>query len=371
MLTEIFAVTHSLERAARLRSPGGLPARRHRRPSSASARSGWRTPVKAALMGAGRVIAVDSRRRLELAARLAGQPRRADAAEVRELTGGEGVDVVVNATGFPGSFAQAVEMVRDGGIVIEVGAFVDMGDETFNPAVLCGRNLTMLGIGGEDLLVYEGTLALLARHHRHPASPRWSRTASRRGRARGDGDGARRRRSAKVLITAGMAHRSFDIRGRRALVTGSSRGIGLCAGGRAGGGGLLGRAARARHRTLEQPRGARRDRARTAGRSIRSRSTSPTRRGRRRRRGGGGRDRPARHPGQQRRRAAPRAAARVPRRGVAARDRDEPHQRLPRRPRRRARDGRAGPRQDHQHLLAEVASSGAPTSRPTPPARAA
>ena len=71
---------------------------------------------------------------------------------------------MVNATGFPGSFAQAVEMVRDGGLVIEVGAFVDMGEESFNPAVLCGRNLTMLGIGGEDLLVYEGTLALLARH---------------------------------------------------------------------------------------------------------------------------------------------------------------------------------------------------------------
>ncbi len=70
----------------------------------------------------------------------------------------------MNATGFPGSFAQAVEMVRDGGLVIEVGAFVDMGEESFNPAVLCGRNLTLLGIGGEDLLVYEGTLALLARH---------------------------------------------------------------------------------------------------------------------------------------------------------------------------------------------------------------
>ena len=27
-----------------------------------------------------------------------------------------GVDVVVDATGFPGSFAQAVEMVRDGGL---------------------------------------------------------------------------------------------------------------------------------------------------------------------------------------------------------------------------------------------------------------
>jgi threonine dehydrogenase-like Zn-dependent dehydrogenase len=83
---------------------------------------------------------------------------------VLELTAGEGADLVVNATGFPGSFAQAVAMVRDGGVVIEVGAFVDMGDERLNPAVLCGRNLTMMGVGGEDLLTYDGTLALLDRH---------------------------------------------------------------------------------------------------------------------------------------------------------------------------------------------------------------
>ena len=158
VLTEIFAVTHSLERAARLPSPAGF------RPGASVAvvgvgALGLAHAVKAALMGAGRVIAIDpSRRRLELAARLAGAEPAAPGEEVRE------VDVVVNATGFPGSFGQAVRMVRDGGLVIEVGAFVDMGDEPFNPAVLCGRNLTMLGVGGEDLLVYEGTLALLARH---------------------------------------------------------------------------------------------------------------------------------------------------------------------------------------------------------------
>jgi threonine dehydrogenase-like Zn-dependent dehydrogenase len=58
-----------------------------------------------------------------------------------------------------------VEIVRDGGTVIEVGAFVDMGAEAFNPASVCGRNLCVLGVGGEDLTAYEGTLALLARHH--------------------------------------------------------------------------------------------------------------------------------------------------------------------------------------------------------------
>ena len=123
-------------------------------------------------MGAGRVFAIDpSQKRLDVAARVAGA-EPADADELRN------VDLVVNATGFPGSFGKAIEMVRDGGTIIEVGAFVNMGEETFNPAVLCGRNLTLLGIAGEDLLVYERTLALMARHAARSRSPRWSPTAS-------------------------------------------------------------------------------------------------------------------------------------------------------------------------------------------------
>ena len=114
--------------------------------------------VKASLMGAGTVIVADpSRRRRELAQRLAG-------AHAVEDLDGLTADVVVDATGFPGSFAQAVAMVRDGGTVIEVGAFVDMGEERLNPAVLCARNLTLFGVAGEDLITYENTLALMARH---------------------------------------------------------------------------------------------------------------------------------------------------------------------------------------------------------------
>jgi L-iditol 2-dehydrogenase len=168
VLTEIFAVTHSLERAAALPAPAGWRPGDRVAVVGAGA-LGLAHAIKAALMGAGVVVAVDrSQRRLELARRLAGADTvpagDGAAAAVVELTRGEGADVVVNATGFPGSLAQAVEMVRDGGTVIEVGAFVDMGDERLNPAVVCGRSLTLMGVGGEDLLAYEGTLALLERH---------------------------------------------------------------------------------------------------------------------------------------------------------------------------------------------------------------
>jgi L-iditol 2-dehydrogenase len=169
VLTEIFAVTHSLERAARLSRPATW------RPGDSVVvvgvgALGQAHAVKAALMGAGTIVAVDrSEKRLALASRLAGAHAvRAgeDArAAVMELTHGEGADLVVDATGFPDSFGDAMSMVRDGGTLIEVGAFVDMGDATFNPAVLCGRNLALLGVAGEDLLAYEGTLALMARHH--------------------------------------------------------------------------------------------------------------------------------------------------------------------------------------------------------------
>jgi threonine dehydrogenase-like Zn-dependent dehydrogenase len=173
VLTEIFAVTHSLERAAALPRPAGF------RPGDAvviigAGPLGLAHAVKASLMGAGLLLVLDpSARRRELAVRVADAvalaPGDAAGREVRERCRGEGADLVVNATGFPGTFAQSIAMVRDGGTIIEVGAFVDMGDEAFNTAQICGRSLTLMGVGGEDLRSYEGTLALLARHHQQVA----------------------------------------------------------------------------------------------------------------------------------------------------------------------------------------------------------
>jgi threonine dehydrogenase-like Zn-dependent dehydrogenase len=170
VLTEVFAVTHSLERAARLPRPNGF------RPGDTVAvvgvgPLGLAHAIKASLMGAGQVLVVDrSASRLELAVRLADAvaiPAGPEAAgEVRRRCGGEGADVAVNATGQRGSLPGAMAMVRDGGTIVEVGAFVEMGGEEVDPATICGRSLALLGVGGEDLTAYEGTLALLARHHR-------------------------------------------------------------------------------------------------------------------------------------------------------------------------------------------------------------
>jgi len=167
-LTEVFAVTHSLERAAMMPRPNGF------RPGDSVAvigvgPLGLAHAIKASLMGAGQVLAVDrSRRRLATASELIGAEGFADDAEARQAVRdrclGEGADVVIDATGYPDSFPTALSVVRDGGTVIEVGAFVDAGEQRINPATICGRSLAIVGVGGEDLLAYEGTLALFERH---------------------------------------------------------------------------------------------------------------------------------------------------------------------------------------------------------------
>ncbi len=87
------------------------------------------------------------------------------AAFVREVTAGRGVDVVVDATGMPGSFGPALGLLRDGGTLVEVGAFVDLGPVPVNPASILGRNLTIVGVAGEDARAYDSTLAMLAANH--------------------------------------------------------------------------------------------------------------------------------------------------------------------------------------------------------------
>jgi threonine dehydrogenase-like Zn-dependent dehydrogenase len=170
VLTELFAVTHSLYLAARMPRPGGY-------------RAGDTVVVigvgpvglvhvaKAALTGASKVIGVDrDAARLHIAGDLgatdcivATDPDETQA-RVRDVAP-DGADVVVDATGHPASFGPALGLLRDGGTLLEVGAFVDLGPVPVNPADVLGRNLTIVGVAGEDARCYDSTLRLLAEHH--------------------------------------------------------------------------------------------------------------------------------------------------------------------------------------------------------------
>ncbi len=61
------------------------------------------------------------------------------------------------------TFIEALKVVRTGGVVVEAGAFVDMGPVQMNPnSDICTRNIAVLGIGGELATEYEPSMRLMA-----------------------------------------------------------------------------------------------------------------------------------------------------------------------------------------------------------------
>lgn len=83
-------------------------------------------------------------------------------AAIRDATDGRGVDILLDCSGVPVTFTEALRMVRTGGVVVEAGAFVDMGPVHINPnSDLVTRNVSVLGIGGEKATDYEPSMRLM------------------------------------------------------------------------------------------------------------------------------------------------------------------------------------------------------------------
>jgi L-iditol 2-dehydrogenase len=128
--------------------------------------------IKARLLGAGTIIATDLLPgRLEKAAPfgvdLALDASTTDLRQRKEAvlaaTDGRGPDVVLDCSGVPDTFVEALEIVRPGGVVVEAGTFVDMGPVGINPnSAVCTRNVSILGIGGEIATGYGPSMRLLA-----------------------------------------------------------------------------------------------------------------------------------------------------------------------------------------------------------------
>jgi L-iditol 2-dehydrogenase len=128
--------------------------------------------VKARLLGCGQIVAIDRlAHRLEVAGAFGASlllnvtetDEAGRVARVRELTGGRGADIVVDATGVATALPECLRMVRYGGTVVEAGAFVDMGPSAINPSAdLCARNVSLLGIGGERSDFYLPTMRMMA-----------------------------------------------------------------------------------------------------------------------------------------------------------------------------------------------------------------
>jgi threonine dehydrogenase-like Zn-dependent dehydrogenase len=170
VLTEVMSVTHGLETA---RALSGAPFAESVGIVGVGP-LGLCHLIKARLLGCGRLIAIDRfPSRLALAeqfgATLTLLVGDADADErlerVREHTGGRGADVVVDCSGVPETFPECLRLARFGGVVVEAGAFVDLGPVAVNPAAdVCTKNLRVLGVGGETATSYLPSMQLMARN---------------------------------------------------------------------------------------------------------------------------------------------------------------------------------------------------------------
>ncbi|MEU3160739.1 zinc-binding dehydrogenase [Streptomyces griseoincarnatus] len=131
----------------------------------------------AQLAGAGRVIlAGGPHRRLVIAAKSGIADHRVNVvdtadpaaalAQVLELTGGQGADLVVECTGVPTAIDQGLHLCRRGGSYLVVGQYTDSGDTLVNPHQIVHRQLDVVGswaFSGAHLVEYVRLLPALVR----------------------------------------------------------------------------------------------------------------------------------------------------------------------------------------------------------------
>jgi L-iditol 2-dehydrogenase len=171
VITEVMAVTHGVDTALTLLGLQGGPRSGFAVAVLGVGPLGLCHLVKSRMLGAGFVAATDVLAgRLERAAAF-GVDLALDAASmtaderlaaILDATAGRGVDIALDCSGVPATFTEALRVVRTGGVIVEAGAFVDMGPVQINPnSDICSRNVSVLGIGGEMATQYEPSMRLM------------------------------------------------------------------------------------------------------------------------------------------------------------------------------------------------------------------
>ena len=85
-------------------------------------------------------------------------------ARVRELTGGRGVDAVIEATGMPDAVPQGLDLVRDGGRVIIAGHYTDNGPAEVHPHWQINRkHVELRGCWGVDYSHFHRAVGIAGR----------------------------------------------------------------------------------------------------------------------------------------------------------------------------------------------------------------
>ena len=129
--------------------------------------------AKADMMGAGFIIATDlSEHRLAFAKRCGADvtlnvsqtssEERID--QVMRLTHGRGADVVLHMANTPQSFVEGIEMLKRGGMMLEMGNFADTGDVNLNVhRHVCSKNIRLIGLTNHPSTGYGPAMDLLQR----------------------------------------------------------------------------------------------------------------------------------------------------------------------------------------------------------------
>ena len=126
------------------------------------------------MMGAGRIVATDlSAYRLDWARRF-GADETIDVTattseerveRIRELTDGRGADVVLHMANTPASFVEGIEMLKRGGMMLEMGNFADTGEVSLNVhRHICSKNIRLIGLTNHPSTGYGPALRLLERY---------------------------------------------------------------------------------------------------------------------------------------------------------------------------------------------------------------
>jgi L-iditol 2-dehydrogenase len=91
--------------------------------------------------------------------------------EVKRLTGGKGPDLVFEGAGVPSAFAEAIDLVRRGGRIVEVGHYTDAGEIAINPYTVCYKDLTLISQYGFSFHQYGLALRQLSKWYRNNQYP--------------------------------------------------------------------------------------------------------------------------------------------------------------------------------------------------------
>jgi len=132
---------------------------------------GQATVALAAMAGAQSVIAVGGPpARLDFATRMGATatvsldlPAADRVSAVRAANGGRGVDVVIEVAGDPSAVVQALDLVRDGGVVVVAGQYTDAGAATINPHThINKKHVQIRGCWGCDYSHFHRAVQFLA-----------------------------------------------------------------------------------------------------------------------------------------------------------------------------------------------------------------